>query len=159
MATTVRKATRDDAAAIARMAIALFDLHVGWDPKRFTHIATADGAAAYYGQRAENGRVLIAESDGVIAGFAYFEYEERDYVNLLSNVVWLHDIYVEKSQRGNGAGGALLKAVRDEAKSLSADKVLLTVAAKNEAGQKLFTRNGFRTTMHEMMLVIDDNNG
>jgi len=159
MAITVRKATRDDAPAVARMAIALFALHVGWDPQRFTQVATADGAARYYGERAADGRVIVAEADGVVVGFAYFEYEERDYVNLLSNVVWLHDIYVEDSQRGSGAGSALLRAVKDEAKSLAADKVLLTVAAKNATGQKLFTRNGFRTTMHEMMLVIDDNNG
>jgi GNAT superfamily N-acetyltransferase len=141
------------------MAIALFELHVGWDPKRFTHVATADGAAAYYGQRAEDGRVLVAEMDGEVIGFAYFEYEERDYVNLLSNAVWLHDIYVEESRRGNGAGKALLTRVRDAATALGAEKVVLTVAEKNEAGQRLFTRNGFRTTMHEMMLVIDDNNG
>jgi len=159
MAVTVRKATKDDAPEIARMAIALFDLHVGWDPKRFTHVATAEGAAWYYGERAQDGRVVVAEYEGVVVGFAYFEYEERDYVNLLSNAIWLHDIYVEESRRRNGAGKALLTAVRDAAAALGAGKVVLTVADENEAGQRLFTRNGFRTTMHEMMLVIDDNNG
>jgi GNAT superfamily N-acetyltransferase len=159
MAITVRKAAKEDAPTIARLAISLFDLHVGWDPKRFTHVATAEGAAWYYGQRAEDGRVVVAEADGAVVGFAYFEYEERDYVNLLSNAVWLHDIYVDESQRGKGAGRALLEAVSTEAKQLGAAKVVLTVAAENETGQALFTRNGFRTTMHEMMLVIDDNNG
>lgn len=159
MAITVRKATTDDAPAIARMAIALFDLHVGWDPQRFTHVATVEGAAAYYGQRAEDGRVVVAEIDGAVIGFAYFEYEERDYVNLLSHAVWLHDIYVEESRRGNGAGKALLSGVRHAAAALGAKKVVLTVAERNEVGLRLFTRNGFRTTMHEMMLVIDDYNG
>jgi GNAT superfamily N-acetyltransferase len=155
MVITVRHATRADATKVAEFAIALFDLHVGWDPRRFSFIANVEGAAKYYGERAEKGRVLVAESEGKIVGFAYFEYEERDYTNLLENAVWLHDIYVAETVRGQGAGRALLTGVRDEAKTLGAAKVVLTVAAQNHDGRRLFERNGFETTMHEMMLVID----
>ncbi|MFL6374657.1 MAG: GNAT family N-acetyltransferase [Pyrinomonadaceae bacterium] len=155
MPVAVRKATRADAARVAEFAVALFELHAGWNPRRFTQIATREGAERFYGDRAEQGSVLVAESDGEVVGFAYFEYEPMLYAELATNVAWLHDIYVEPAARGKGAGDALIAGVREEAKQLGANKVLLSVAVQNAAGQRLFERNGFETTMHEMMLVID----
>ncbi len=155
MAITVRKATKDDAGKIAEFAVALFELHAAWYAKRFTQIATREGAERFYGERSELGSVLVAESDGKVVGFAYFEYEPTLYAELATRVAWLHDIYVEPAARGRGTGKALLVAVRDEAKSLGANKVLLSVALGNEEGRRLFERNGFRTTMFEMMLEIE----
>ena len=155
MAITVRKATRDDAAQVAKFAFALFELHAAWDAKRFTQIATLDGAERFYGERSERGWVLVAESDGKVVGFAYFEYEPTLYAELATKVTWLHDIYVDPDGRGSGAGKALLAGVRNEAKRLGANKVLLSVALANEHGRQLFERNGFRPTMLEMMLEVD----
>jgi GNAT superfamily N-acetyltransferase len=155
MPVTVRHATRADAARVAEFAVALFELHAEWNPKRFTQIATADGATGFYGDRAENGSVLVAESDREVVGFAYFEYEPTLYAELATKVAWLHDIYVDPGSRGKGAGRALIAGVRDEAKQLGANKILLSVAVQNAAGHRLFERNGFETTMHEMMLVIE----
>ncbi len=156
MAVTVRHATRADAAAIAEFAVALFELHVKWDPRRFTQIATREGAARFYGDKAEAGSVLVAEADGKTAGFAYFEHEETLYAELATRVLWLHDMYVGEEFRGMGVGKELLNAVAAEAKRRGADKVLLTVAARNEKGRRFFERTGFETTMHEMMLVVDE---
>jgi GNAT superfamily N-acetyltransferase len=153
--TRVRKATREDAAKIAEFAVALFELHAAWNPRRFTQIATVDGAARFYGDRAENGSVLVAELKNELAGFAYFEYEATLYAELATKVAWLHDIYVDPATRGQGVGTALIAGVRDAARELGADKILLSVAIENAEGHKLFERNGFETTMHEMMLGID----
>lgn len=155
MSVTVRRATRTDAAKVAEFAVALAKLHVEWDAKRFTQII-GSGAARYYGDRAEveNAAVFVAENDGKVIGFAYMEYEPVYYAALATNVAWLHDIYVEPDARDLGAGKTLIAAVKDEAKRLGADKVLLSVALGNEHGQHLFERNGFRTTMLEMMLEI-----
>jgi GNAT superfamily N-acetyltransferase len=155
MAVTVRKATRADAAKVAEFAVALFELHAGWNPRRFTQIATVDGAAGFYGDRAEDGSVLVAESDGKVVGFAYFEYEPTLYFELATRVLWLHDIFVDPAGRRNGVGSALIAGVRDEAKRRGATKVLLSVAVQNAEGHRLFERNGFEKTMDEMMLPID----
>ena len=161
MAITVRKATRSDAATVAPFALALFELHAQWDEKRFTQIATLDGAERYYGSRmeVESAAIFIAEAGERAIGFAYMEYEPTLYAELATEVAWLHDIYVEPGARGQGAGKALLAAVRREAKRLGANKVLLSVALANVEGQRLFERNGFRKTMIEMMVEIDNNNG
>src|SRR4051794_18571527 len=128
MSVSVRRATRDDAVAVAGLAIALFELHAGWDAKRFTQIATLEGAARYYGERsiAENAAVFVAEADEQIIGFAYMEYEPVLYAELATKAAWLHDIYVEPDSRRRGAGRKLIVAVRDEGKSLGANKVLLS---------------------------------
>jgi GNAT superfamily N-acetyltransferase len=161
MAAVVRRATREDAAAIAKLALALFELHVEWDERRFTQIGTIEGATRYYGERAEadNSAVFVAEDGGRIVGFAYMEYEPVLYAQLATTAAWLHDIYVEPEVRRSHVGSQLIKAVEAEAKRLGADKVLLSVALKNLGGQKLFEQCGFRTTMLEMMLEIDKNNG
>jgi GNAT superfamily N-acetyltransferase len=155
MTVTVRHATRADAEAIAGFAVALFELHSKWDPRRFSQIATTEGAARFYGDRSEAGSVLVAEVEGRTAGFVYFEYEETLYAELAKRTIWLHDIYVGADDRGKGAGRELLKAVALEAKRLGANKVLLTVAVRNDEGRRFFERIGFETTMHEMMLVVD----
>ena len=155
MGVTVRRATRADAKAIAGFAVALFELHAKWNAKRFTQIATREGAEHFYGERAEAGSVLVAESHGQIIGFAFFEYEAVLYAELATNVVLLHDLFVVPEARGKGAGRELLNAVREEAKLRGADKILLSVADANAEGRKVFERNGYETTMLEMMLVVD----
>lgn len=154
----VRKATKEDAGKIAEFSVALAEQHYGYDQVRFTRLMTRDGAAAFYGGRtdAENAAVLVAEIDGQIVGFAYTEYEPVLYAELATKVAWLHDIYVERAARNSGAGRALLEAVKTEAKRSGANKVLLSVSDKNSNAKEFFERNGFRTTMHEMMLQVSE---
>ena len=93
------------------------------------------------------------------AGEKNMEYEPVLYAELATDAALLHDIYVEPDARHLNTGSSLIKAVEAEAKRLGADKVLLSVALRNMGGQKLFEQYGFRTTMLEMMLEIDKNNG
>ena len=157
MAVAVRRATKADGPKIAEFAVALAEQHYGYDQVRFTRLITVDGAAAFYGSRAEatNAAVFLAEIDCRVVGFAYMEYEPVLYAELATKVGWLHDIYVEPQHQGSGAGRELIEAVRREAQRQGANKVLLSVSVKNENAQRFFERSGFRTTMHEMMLAIE----
>ena len=85
----------------------------------------------------------------------YLEYEPMVYTELATKVVWLDDIY-RPDARGLGAGRALMAAVKSEARRLGANKILLATALKNAAAQRFFERSGFRTTMLEMMLRVDN---
>jgi len=158
MAVTVRRATRGDATRIAEFATALAALHAELDHERFTPFAGGERAVRFYGDRAEaeSAAVFVAEGDERVVGFAYLEYEPVLYRELATKVAWLDDIYVEPDARGQGAGRKLLDAVKTEARRLGANKILLSVADKNAAGRQLFVQNGFRTTMHEMMFVVDE---
>jgi GNAT superfamily N-acetyltransferase len=156
MPLSVRTAAPADGPRIAEFALSLFDQHRGYDPDRFAKLGNLEGAARYYTSRAgaEDGTVLVAENEGSIVGFAYLEYERVDYENLLENAVWLHDLYVDESARGSGAGKMLIEASADFARQLGADKVVLSVAAKNHSAHEFFGRLGFRETMIEMTLNV-----
>ena len=157
MAVVVRKAERRDAAQVAEFALRLFRQHHDYDPKRFADLGNIEGAMLFYGDRSESkeARVLVAEIDNKIVGFAYAEFEPVNYSDLLTAAMWIHDLYVDESARGAGAGRALVDAAISEAGNVGADKVVIHVAAKNETAQQFFAGKAFRTTMLEMTLNVD----
>ena len=158
MSLTVRKAEREDSDRIAKLAMNLVEQHVAYDPVRFARIATIDGMAGFYGSQMDSDQatVLVAEDAGTLVGFAYVGYEERSYEDLLVRAAWLHDIYVMEDWRASGVGSALINTAREFAKRVGASKLMLSVASKNIAARGFFEQAGFKTTMHEMMLAVDD---
>lgn len=161
MAVEIRRATEKDARTIAEYAIKLFAQHREYDARRFAEIASIEGATNFYGSQTDTkyAAVLIAELENVIVGFAYIQYESLDYANLLENAAWLHDLYVDEAARGNNAGKLLIEKSVDVAKDFGADKLMLSVAARNEYAREFFERQGFRTTMVEMMLDLTEQKG
>jgi len=158
MAVLVRKARSGDERRVAEYAIRLFDQHVEYDPERFSTFANVDGAARFYRSRFDtpDSAVFVAEMGGEIVGFAYIERDPLNYAELLENGAWMHDIYVDESARAGGVGRDLIKAVAEAARRMGAEKLLLTVAAKNAIAQTVFEKAGFRRTMVEMTLNLTD---
>ena len=158
MAVVIREATREDAETIARFAMLLSERHLEYDVDRFISLNDAEGAKWYYGSQteADNAVILLAEEEGRAIGFGFIQFEAVNYADLLKSAAWLHDIYIEESARGSGTGKKLIEASVAAAKRLGADKLMLHVAAKNAFGAEFFERNGFRTTMLEMMLKLPD---
>ena len=156
MSVAVRRARKDDIRTVARFALALFAQHRVYDPDRFAELGDREGAERYYLSRAEadGAAVFVAEVNGEVVGFAYLEYERIDYANLLENAVWLHDLYIAETARGTGAGKLLIDSAADFGKQIGADKVVLSVAAKNRAAHDFFGHMGFRETMIEMTLNL-----
>jgi GNAT superfamily N-acetyltransferase len=156
MAVTVRLARLGDEGSIAGYLVKLVEQHVEYDPKRFSKFVTLEGAAAFYASRfdAAEARVLVAESDDRVIGFAYLEFEARNYAQLAEDVVWLHDIFVGDGFRSEGAGKALVEAAGLSAREMGANKLVLATAARNVSAQGFFERFGFRPTMIEMTLDV-----
>ena len=156
MSAMIRRAREGDERRIAEFAIRLFDQHVDYDAERFSTFANVDGAAKFYRSRFDtaDSAVFVAEIDNEIVGFAYLERDRLNYADLLENGAWLHDIYVEEQARAEGVGKALIDAAAEAAKQMGAQKLLLTVAAKNSAAQMVFEKAGFRRTMMEMTLNL-----
>ena len=156
MTVEVRRATHADADTIVEFAILLSKQHRDYDPKRFVALADSDGAKWFYGSQTEanDAAVLIAEDAGKPVGFAYLQYQAKNYAELLESAAWLHDIYVVESARGSGAGKKLIEAAEKAATDLGATKLVLHVAERNLSGQNFFKRAGFRTTMLEMTLDL-----
>jgi GNAT superfamily N-acetyltransferase len=158
MTVVVRRAEPGDAAIIADFALKLFAQQREYDPERFARLADPEGAKWFYGSQAdaEGTAVFVAEIEGKLVGFAYLQYEELNYADLLEKAVRFHDLYVAEDARGSGAGSRLIEAAVDAARKFGADKLVLSVAARNEYAKAFFERSGFRPTMIEMMLSLAD---
>ncbi len=151
--------TPADLEAAARLAGKLVRQHMAFDPKRFLQLANPEaGYARYFASelQSEDVVLLVAETEQGVVGYAYARMEPRSYNELLDACGKLHDIYVEESARGAGAGEALAREVFARLRAKGAPRVVLLTAVQNEAAQRLFKRVGFRTTMLEMTCELGE---
>lgn len=101
----VRSATPDDVPTVYRMITALAEF------EKLTHLVVAteaDLADALFGPRPA-AEVLLAERDGVAAGFALFFHNFSTFLGRRG--LWLEDIFVLPEHRRHGCAKALLRAL------------------------------------------------
>ncbi|MDQ0561554.1 GNAT superfamily N-acetyltransferase [Rhizobium mesoamericanum] len=70
--------------------------------------------------------VLAAELDGIVAGYVYAGVEDPDYMALRGPAGVVHDIFVQKENRRQGLGRALLSAAVGELRKLGAGQIVLS---------------------------------
>jgi len=148
-----------DLPIIGRLGALLVRMHHDLDPKRFIEASpqTERAYASFIGSQLEDPSmiVLVAEQDGMVAGYSYSGIEGRDYMSLRGPAGVLHDIVVDPAHRGRGVGRILLDATLAALKARGTPQVVLSTATGNESAQRLFERAGFRRTMIEMTRETD----
>jgi ribosomal protein S18 acetylase RimI-like enzyme len=156
---TVRPAVAADRAAIGRLGELLVSEHHEFDPRRF--IAPIPNLSERYGdfligqsKRAEM-RVLVAQREGAVVGYAFGGMEGNDYMALRGPAGVIYDLVVDPDHRRQGIGQVLLAAVLDALAELGAPRALLFTADKNHVAQSLFDKAGFRRTMIEMTVELE----
>jgi ribosomal protein S18 acetylase RimI-like enzyme len=156
----IRRATPADMTNVGKLGALLVRTHHEFDPKRFIADTpqTARGYGSYLGSQLDNPDVivLVAERDGVVIGYTYAGVEGTDYMSLRGPAGVLYDIVVDPPHRGKGVGRMLLRATLEALKSAGSPRAVLSTAERNEAAQRLFEGAGFRRTMIEMTLELDD---
>jgi ribosomal protein S18 acetylase RimI-like enzyme len=156
----IRRATPADMTNVGKLGALLVRTHHEFDPKRFIADTpqTARGYGSYLGSQLDNPDVivLVAERDGVVIGYTYAGVEGTDYMSLRGPAGVVYDIVVDPPHRGKGVGRMLLRATLRALKSAGSPRAVLSTAERNEAAQRLFEGAGFRRTMIEMTLELDD---
>jgi len=156
---TIRPATKSDEAALGRYGGALMRQHHDLDPQRFL---LTDRPEADYGRFLESRVddpecvVLVAERAGEIVGYVYAGFEPLSWKELRAPCGFVHDVYVDVSAHHQGIGEALVHSAIAWARAKGLPRVVLWSASKNETAQRLFQRMGFRRTMVEMTLELED---
>ncbi len=149
----VRSMTEADLPAVGLLAGQLLRMHHAWDELRFLNPVDPErGYARWFKSQLQVDETILlaAEDDAGVVGYVYARMEPRSYNELLDPCVKLHDIIVDERARGRGIGEALVRETFRRGAEKGAPRVVLLTAAKNEAGQRLFARLGFRTTMLEL---------
>ena len=156
---TVRPAVAADRAAVGRLGALLVSEHHEFDPQRF--IAPIPNLSERYGdfligqsKRAEM-RVLVAQREGAVVGYAFGGMEGNDYMALRGPAGVIYDLVIDPDHRRQGIGQVLLAAVLDALAELGAPRALLFTADKNHVAQSLFDKAGFRRTMIEMTVELE----
>lgn len=144
----IRPATVADAEALTELAARTF-----YDA--FADMNTAENIKAYMSKAftveqltAELsdplGKFLIAETDGVIVGYAKLLTGNVPVCVTGQNPIELVRLYVDKTCLGSGVGNDLMQASLDEARSLGHRSIFLGVWEHNHRAQSFYFRWNFR---------------
>jgi len=156
---TIRKALPRDREALGRLGAMLMRTHYAFDRERF--LAPGQGTEQGYGSflgsvlDSDDDAVFVAETEGKIVGYAYASLEPMSWKELRGPAGFIHDLAVDDGQRRSGTGSKLMEAAIAWLRERGAPRVILWTAAPNAAAQTLFHRIGFRDTMIEMTMELD----
>jgi ribosomal protein S18 acetylase RimI-like enzyme len=161
MSITVRLAERRDLEAVGRLGALLMRAHYAFDPQRFLAAdESAESGYAWFLGRvldSRDGCVLVAEKeDGAIAGYVYAALEPLSWKELRGPAGFIHDVAVREESRRSGIAEMLMEAATEWLRERGAPRVILWTAAPNDAAQRLFRKLGFRDTMIEMTMELDE---
>jgi GNAT superfamily N-acetyltransferase len=135
---TIRPATASDAETIAALVRELADY------EKLLHEARAGAADFRRELSAENPviRVLIAEWQGEVAGFALYFFNFSTFVGRPG--LYLEDLFVRPSLRSHGIGRALLRALARIARDRDCGRMEWAVLDWNEPALKFYQSLGAR---------------
>lgn len=135
---TIRPADAADAPAIA----AIWNVQIRDTATTFTSIEkTPEGLGAEIAaRRAEGKAFLVAETAGVLLGFAtYFQFRGGPgYAHTME-----HTVILSEQARGRGTGRALMAAVEDHARAVGVHSMIAGVSGENPAGVAFHLRLGY----------------
>lgn len=95
----------------------------------------------FFGDRTTPADVLVAEVDGVVAG--YVGLRQVIPVPSHAHVLEVNGLAVGPAHRGRGVAGALVLAAVDEARRRGTRKLTLRVLGSNPGARRVYERCGF----------------
>ncbi len=126
--------------------MALIDYHRALDPL----YPLVPGIRAALGEEIGRGllggfcRLLVAELDGALVGFAFAEVERietRDASGPGSS--WIHELYVMPEARRSGMGSALVRAAEKFLEKRGGGRIAVRVESGNEDALRFWERRNF----------------
>jgi ribosomal protein S18 acetylase RimI-like enzyme len=152
---TCRTATAADVPFVLPMVRAICDLHQQSDAQRFrVRDDVLDRYASWLPVRASDARsvFLVAErGDGSLAGFTVGTIEPEVPIFWVPECGWMHDLWVQPSDRRQGVAQQLTKMLLARFAVLGVDQVRLHTGAFNDSARTMFATMGFRPCVVEML--------
>ncbi len=158
---TVRRAVPGDYRVIGRLLSELLEMHRAGRPDLFE-----DGAAAKSKYSEEEYLELLRDPKSVIftaciggetAGYLICKIIDKKENPVLKSVktLYLDDLCVSGSERGKGAGRALMAAAEEYARKNGFHNITLNVWEFNENAKGFYAAMGYKTQRRELEKVLE----
>ena len=140
----VRRARERDVATIVHLWQELQQANTGYDKR----LATKPSAPSWYESfirlqlEHENASVLVAEVDGVVAGYVFGQVMQRPTLSE-GDCGYVADLCVDPSHRGNGIGRRLFYEIRSWFVRAGINHLEVQVVRGNPASQAFWRKMGF----------------
>lgn len=142
---TPRRATRDDAATLARLNVHVQSWHAAHYPEAFFPNPDPVALTAYFADRLSDSACTALLTGDPATGYALCQLQTRE-TSIFSpgyRRLMIDHIAVAPEARRRGQGRALLDAARDLARDLEADEILLDTWEANRDAHAFFRAAGF----------------
>jgi GNAT superfamily N-acetyltransferase len=160
MPCTIRPALAPDVPRILPFVRAICDLHASHDPQRFAVLPDVlDRYASWLPQRITDPRsvlIVLEREDASLAGYLVGTVEPEVPIFWIPECGWIHDIWVEPSERMHGYALALLQDAEARFRAVGVKQLRLHTGTFNEDARKVFTQAGFRPSVVEMLKPLRD---
>lgn len=134
----IRPATSGDAEAICRIYNQGIEDRVA---TLETELRTPEERRRWLAGHGPRHPVVVAETDRGVVGWASLNvFNAREAYRFVADI----SVYVERGDRGKGAGSALLARLIDLGRAHGFHKLVLSAFPFNAAGMALYVRHGFR---------------
>ena len=155
----IRPATAADVSAVLPMVRKLCELHRRWDADKY---GFRDGIEEMYRgwltSRATDARsvFLVADREGRgPVAFLVGTVEREIPIYRLKEFGFLHDLWVEEDYRNEGLARQLVMTAVERFREIGVEQIRLDTAAANDVARALFEKCGFRTSVVEMLRVVE----
>jgi diamine N-acetyltransferase len=148
----------EDASALAALARETFD-------QAFAHLYSAEDLAAFHAEwktpeafAAWIGdprvRILVASDEEGMIGYAMIGFDIKlDYDPGDRSAVELKQLYLRARHHGKGVAQRLMDWVIEQAQSISADEIVLSVYSGNDRGMAFYHKYGFAKIADTIFIV------
>lgn len=144
----IRRAEERDIPAINRLLLQVLTVHHNGRPDLFKENCRKYTDGELRGLlRDENRPILIAENeDGEMLGYAFCVFQEHKNDNILTDIktLYIDDLCVDETRRGEHVGTALYEAVLDFARESGCYNVTLNVWSCNEPAMRFYEKCGLK---------------
>ena len=149
----IREAQKEDKGAVNELRKQLKLLHAAGRPDFFTNDFSSE-AADYVDVllMQENVKILVAEKDSDMVGFACVEYIDRPATPYRVAFKYCHimEFGVDARYRRQGIGRALFEAIKAQAREKGVQRLDLGVWEFNEDAIKFYESVGFKSYKRQM---------
>jgi ribosomal protein S18 acetylase RimI-like enzyme len=157
---TIRRAMIDDAGILAELGARTFSETFAMDnaPEDMAAYLAASFSASLQAAEITDlyTTLLIAEIDGLAAGYAKLELSVAPSCVTDPNPIELSRLYISRELIGTGAGSALMEFCLNEAKRAGNTTLWLGVWEKNERAQRFYKRWGFEVVGEHIFMLGSD---